>query len=307
LLNFSDAASNIGVGSTWGHDWGVLSGSDLMQNFWEFAYKPKAGQFVAVEHNMPYRYFRTLGAPDLVYRDFKASKQEYFPSLDLSICRDDENPQKGLYLSLKGHHNSASHNHLDVGNFVVFCDGLPIFVDAGVGTYTARTFNSERYTIWSMRSEYHNVPTINGIDQRPGRVYAAKNAQFDKETGKLTLDLTGAYHTDAAIESYIRSAHIENGRAIVCDELTSKIDGSVTFNLLCNCKPENIEKGSFTIHGKLVTFDEGLTLEIDEPDCTWPETKNVPASWDCEMLYRIRLSAPLKAGVKQIFTLEVCR
>ncbi len=307
LLNFSDARSNVGVGSTWGHDWGVLAGSDLMQNFWEFAYKPTSGQFADVEFNMPYRYIRMLGAPDLTYRDFKASTKDFFPSLDLSICRDSEDPQKGLYLSLKGHHNSASHNHLDVGNFVIFCDGLPIFIDAGVGTYTARTFNSERYTIWSMRSEYHNLPTINGIDQRPGRVYAAKNAQFDEDTGKLTLDLTDAYHADAAIESYIRSAVIDDGKAIVCDEITSKKDGEVTFNLLCNAEPQNIEKGSFTIHGKTVNFDERLTLTVDFPDCTWVETKTIPASWNCEKVCRIKLTAPLAAGAKQTYILEVCK
>ena len=104
-----------------------------------------------------------------------------------------------------------------------------------------------------MRSEYHNVPTINGIDQRPGRAYAAKDAQFDEESGKLTLDLTSAYHPDAAIESYIRSAVIEDGKAIVCDQLTSKKDGEVTFNLLCNTEPEIVGEGCFKIHGKLVT------------------------------------------------------
>ena len=158
-----------------------------------------------------------------------------------------------------------------------------------------------------MRSEYHNLPTINGVDQRPGRGFAARGAQFDEETGKLTLDLAGAYPADAQISYYIRSAVIEDGKAVVFDELVSQKDGEVVFNLLCNTKPENVEKGSFTVHGKLVTFDESLTLDVDEPDCTWPETKNVPASWDCKMLYRIRLSAPLKAGEKKAFTLAVHR
>jgi len=307
FLNFSDAASKIGVSSAWGYDWGKLAGSSLMQGFWEFAFSAR-GKMPALEHSFPYRAFRTLGAEEIPQGDdFKPSKKDYFPSLDLSICRDSEEPQNGLYLSLKGHHNSASHNHLDVGNFVIFCDGDPIFIDAGVGTYTARTFNQERYTIWSMRSEYHNVPTINGIDQRPGRVYAAKDAQFDESTGKLTLDLTDAYHTDAAIESYIRSAVIESGKAIVCDELTSKKDGSVTFNLLCNAEPQNIEKGSFTIHSKTVNYDPSLTLEVDSPDCSWVEAQRIPGSWNCDKLYRIRLTAPLEAGKKQSFTLEVCR
>jgi len=305
LLNFSDAASNLSVGNTWGHDWGKLSGSDLMQNFWEFAYKPDSNHFATVERNMPYRYFRAMGAPEFKYRDFKASLKDFFPSLDLSMQRESEDTQKGLYLSLKGHHNAASHNHLDVGNFVVFCDGMPIFIDAGVGTYSARTFNNERYTIWSMRSEYHNVPTINGIDQKPGRAFAAKNAVYDEQSGRLTLDLTSAYPENAAIDKFTRSAVIEGGKAIVTDALISKKDGEVTFNLLCNCYPENIEKGSFTIHGKKVEFDESLALEIDEPDCTWVETKTIPASWDCEKLYRVKLTAPLAAGNERIFTLKI--
>ena len=156
-----------------------------------------------------------------------------------------------------------------------------------------------------MRSEYHNLPTINGIDQRPGRGYAAKDAQFDESTGKLTLDLTSAYHADAAIESYIRSAVIENGKAIVCDELTSKKDGSVTFNLLCNAEPEIVGEGCFKIHGKLVNYDPSLTLEIDSPDCTWVEAQKIPGSWNCEKLYRIKLTATLEAGKKYEFILKV--
>ncbi|MBQ8409266.1 MAG: heparinase II/III family protein [Clostridia bacterium] len=307
FLNFSDAASKLGVGTAWGHDWGKLSGSTLMQEFWETFYTGR-GKPAGAEHSFPYRSFRAMGAEDLPERsNFKASLKDYFPSLDLSICRDEEDCSKGLYLSLKGHHNSASHNHLDVGNFVIFCDGNPIFIDAGVGTYTARTFNSERYTIWSMRSEYHNVPTINGIDQRPGRVYAAKDAQFDEGTGKLTLDLTNAYHADAGIASYVRSAVIEDGKAVVCDALTSKKDGSVTFNLLCNTEPEIVGEGCFKIHSKLVNYDPSLTLEVDSPDCTWVEAQKIPGSWNCDKLYRIKLTATLKAGQKQTYKLEVCR
>ena len=246
-----------------------------------------------------------MGAPEFKYREFKASLKDFFPSLDLSMQRESEDTQKGLYLSLKGHHNAASHNHLDVGNFVVFCDGMPIFIDAGVGTYTARTFNNERYSIWSMRSEYHNVPTINGTDQRAGRRFESKNAIYDDVSGKLTLDLTAAYPDNAEIDRFTRSAVIEGGKAIITDTLISKKDGEVTFNLLCNAEPENIEKGSFTIHGKKVEFDKRLSFETDSPDCTWVETQNIPASWNCEKIYRIRLTAPLGAGVESTFDLKI--
>ena len=303
-LNFSDAKSKMELTQRWGHDWGVLSGSCLMQSFWEYACD-RRNEMPPIDHHMPYRFFRTLGAPEIKRGDFKAAKKAFFPSLDLSVCRESEDAQSGLYLSLKGYHNAASHNHLDVGNFVVFCDGMPIFIDAGVGTYTARTFNGDRYKIWSMRSEYHNLPTLNGVDQTAGRRYASKNAVYDGESGKLTLDLTNAYPDSADISSYLRSAVIEDGMAVITDAITSKKDGEVIFNLLCNVEPRSIEKGSFTIHGKRVTFDERLSLEVDSPDCTWPETKIIPEGWDCEKLYRIRLKGKLLAGEEYTARLEI--
>lgn len=309
FLNFSDGQSKLGVENSWGHDWGILSDSDLMQKFWEYAYTSR-GKLPRTElnmYNMPYRYFRMLGAPELPYRDFKAPKVDYLPSLDLSICRDEEEYDKGLYLSLKGGHNDASHNHLDIGNFVIFCDGVPIFIDAGVGTYTARTFNQDRYTIWSMRSEYHNIPTINGIDQSPGRHFAAENAQFDENSGKLSLDLTNAYPKSAKLEAYTRSAVIEDGKAIVCDTITSAENGEISFNLLCNCEPKLVGSGCFTVHGKRVEYDASLKMSIDCPDTSLVETQILPARWDCEKIYRIRLHATLDAYKKYTFKLVVNR
>jgi hypothetical protein len=311
FLNFADAAARIPVNYTWGHDWGELTGSRLMQNFWDYAYSG-SDKTALIEPDMPYCGMRCLGSPTPVYRDFCADRNAFFPGLGISVCRDEEDTRKGLYLSLKGGHNSESHNHLDVGNFVVFCDGQPIFIDAGVGSYTARTFGGDRYTIWSMQSGYHNLPTINGVEQKPGIEYQARCAEYDEASGRLTLDLQAAYPAEAGIERYLRSAWIEQGsseahRAVVQDELIPAVDGEVVFNLLCNAQPILGEAGKLTIHGRTVCYDPTLALSVDIPDCTWPETASIPASWSSERLYRIRLTAPLKAGEKQVFRIEVVR
>lgn len=305
-LNFSDAASKLVLTQRWGYDWGKLSGSTLMQNFWEYACESRE-ELPPIDRQMPYRYFRTLGAPDLEHRDFKASTKDFFQSLDLSIQRDSDNPEQGLYLSLKGYHNAASHNHLDVGNFVIFCDGKPIFIDAGVGTYTARTFNSERYTIWSMRSEYHNIPTVNGVDQQPGKRFAAKNAVYDENSGSFSLELAGAYPEKAQVESFIRKASLEGSVAKVEDEILSSIDGEVVFNLMTVAKPEKVAEGRFEVNGAKIAYEPSLDMSVEEVDCSWPETRVIPEKWDTDTIYRIRLRGTLEAGKKQKFTLEVTK
>ncbi len=306
FLNFSDASSKLGTPAKWGHDWGVLSGSELMQSFWAYTCT-ETGKLPAVDTSLPYRYFRMLGAAPLVKRDFKASPAEYFPSLHLSVCRNEGDCESGLYLSLKGGHNSASHNHLDVGNFVIFCDGEPIFIDAGVGKYTAKTFSGLRYTIWSMCSQYHNVPTINGVDQLPGRQFEARDPVFDPDSGRLTLNLTHAYPAEAALSSFIRSGVIEDGRAEIVDEIVSERDGEITFNLLCGCEPVPVGDGIMTVRGKTVLYDPSLTVSVDSPDCSEPETEGIPRAWNTDRMYRIRMTAPLKANETHRFTLAVCR
>jgi hypothetical protein len=306
FLNYSDAHPSVSVDFPWGYDWGKMCESDLMMNFWEFKNEisERLGKIKFSSYSC-WRYYRDLCAPDLDRRDFKAALKSYFPSLHLAISRESEVPEEGLYLSLKGGNNMLSHNHIDTGDFTVFCDGKPIFIDAGVGTYTRRTFDKDRYTIWSMNGEYHNIPTINGVPQVQGRVYASKDAVYNEATGGLDIDLTGAYHGDAQIEEYRREAVIEGGKAIIKDTITSKIDGEVIFNLLTIAEPRLLGKGKMEVCGRLVDFDESLEFSFDSPDCTWEETAVLPSQWGIEKFYRIRLKSALKAGEKHTYKLVV--
>ena len=108
-----------------------------------------------------------------------------------------------LFVAMKGGNNGESHNHNDVGSFVVYADGEPLFIDPGVGEYTAKTFSDDRYDIWTMQSQYHNLPQINGIDQKDGKQHAAK--VISHNDGRLTLDIAGAYPEEAAVKSWKRT------------------------------------------------------------------------------------------------------
>jgi hypothetical protein len=84
------------------------------------------------------------------------------------VARDKEGSTDGLFVAAKGGHNDESHNHNDIGNYVIYYNGQPVLIDVGRGTYTRKTFSSRRYDIWYNCSDYHNVPTINGVTQPAG-------------------------------------------------------------------------------------------------------------------------------------------
>ena len=108
-----------------------------------------------------------------------------------------------LYVAMKGGNNGESHNHNDVGSFIIYANNEPLFIDPAVGEYTAKTFSKDRYEIWTMQSGYHNLPQINGIDQKDGKQYAAKVVSHKE--GQLCLDIAGAYPEEAAVKSWKRT------------------------------------------------------------------------------------------------------
>src|SRR5690606_39665769 len=57
------------------------------------------------------------------------------------------------FFAAKGGYNNESHNHNDIGSFILYKEGKPLFIDAGVGTYTKKTFSNERYDIWTMQRD----------------------------------------------------------------------------------------------------------------------------------------------------------
>jgi hypothetical protein len=128
----------------------------------------------------------------------------------------------GLYLAAHGGHNAESHNHNDVGDFIVYADGKPMIVDAGRGNYTARTFSSKRYELWFTQSNYHNLPVINGFGQKEGRDFEAKNVscQISAKESVLKMDLADAYPKEAAIKKWQRSISLqkEKEKIILSDD-----------------------------------------------------------------------------------------
>ncbi|GAA3085029.1 hypothetical protein JOF29_002989 [Kribbella aluminosa] len=143
--------------------------------------------------------------------DFPYPAQAWMPDTEVLVAREHPGSATGLFLAAKAGHNAENHNHNDVGNWIVAHDGVPVIIDVGVGNYTARTFSDERYDIWTMRSSYHNLPTVDGVEQAHGAAHRAAQvvATVDRAGAELRLDLGPAYPSAAGVRSWSRSVRLQ--------------------------------------------------------------------------------------------------
>lgn len=295
-MNFADSPSKVNINPVMMYLWGKRCNSEMMITYGQNRLDGELYDTVAqngINMNLvyiPYRAFKFLCIPRLEKTDFIAPKKFYLDGIKIAATREYKDTSKGLYVAFKGGTNNEGHNHNDLGTTIVFADGNPIFLDAGSGTYTRRTFNEERYTIWSMLSDYHNCATINGVTQKQGTEYVTCDEFYDEQSGKLTMSLVNAYPEEAGIEEYYKSAVLENSTVIIEDKIKLKSPGKIKFSLICDCEPENVTDSSLTIHGRKVCYDETLEFKVEALDKTWPETANIPSHWDVETLYRITLT-----------------
>ncbi|MEZ4864438.1 MAG: heparinase II/III family protein [Caldilineaceae bacterium] len=141
----------------------------------------------------------------------------WLPEIEVMVAREREGSTDGLFVAAKGGHNAESHNHNDIGNFVIYTDGKPVLVDAGVETYTAKTFSDRRYEIWTMQSAYHSLlPTVDGVQQSPGADYKATAVHYtaDAASAAFTLDIATAYPPAAHMDRWQRTVTLQRGRSV---------------------------------------------------------------------------------------------
>lgn len=194
-------------------------------------------------------------------------KSAWLPDLQVLSARTQAGTAEGLFLGAKGGTNGESHNHNDVGNFIIYSNGEPAIIDLGVGTYTRETFSKDRYKIFTMQSAWHNLPLINGVMQKEGGRFKASNVHFseDKTGTHLSMDIAGAYPAGAAVRSWVRSLDFRNGKQIVLQEKYALEKYSEPFRLSLITALTGVE-----VKGGLITLSDaqhhGLVIRYDPRD-----------------------------------------
>jgi hypothetical protein len=214
-VNFADANARIQIYGDLVYRYGRAVNDRRMQQLGAAAARKAAFKVDTLGRTLPELFnmaeLRNAPAGEPLLRD------AWLPGLQFAAARQTEGSNEGLYFAALGGHNAESHNHNDVGNFIVYYNGQPFLIDAGVGVYTAQTFSSRRYEIWTMQSGYHNLPTVNGVQQGAGRNFAAHNAKFQTsdDAAEFTVDIARAYPPEAKLTSWNRSVRLDRrARAI---------------------------------------------------------------------------------------------
>ena len=219
-------------------------------------------------------------------------RDAWLPGIGVMAARLREGSVEGLYLAAEAGNNGKSHNHNDVGNFIVYSNGAPAIIDVGVETYTAKTFSSKRYEIWTMQSAYHNCPTIDGVMQAPGRQFGASDVNYrqDDHGAELRMDIAGAYPKSAKIESWKRLIRLDRSRnqVEVTDEYSlNETPKEITLTLMTPCRVDR-QPGTLRLENRArVAHDPALSASVEEVKLDDPHLRAV---WG-ERIYRILLHA----------------
>ncbi len=225
------------------------------------------------------------------------AKDVWYSDVQLMASRSDN----GLFIASHAGNNGESHNHNDVGDFMVYADGNPVIIDVGSGTYTARTFSKDRYKLWFNTSPYHNLPTINKEEQGAGLQFSATDVSYtkNKNSSQLSMNISKAYPEAAGISSWVRLVTQDKAKGII--EVNDKYEMSKnltnliqTFMTVCNT--------DITTPGKIIFFmPDQSKVYLDYNPALWnidkermelstPEDQGLKHSWDGRDIWRILLT-----------------
>lgn len=304
FVNFADADPTLRPDGLMLYRFGQAIEDKMMNEFGKWAYQTfpnhKTDGFMRMRR---VENLLTIKQIDDTPHAYQPVRDAWFEDIEVLTARSDN----GLFLATHGGHNAESHNHNDVGDFIIYLHGQPMIVDAGRGNYTARTFSSQRYELWFTRSDHHNLPIANGVVQENGRRYEATGVECtvnDKEA-TLGMDIAKAYPPEAGIESWRRTVSLNRKKGQV--ELADQYELSTTPRdlqqvFMTVCETDASQPGKILLKGDqntrlILHYDaKDWSVSTERPSTEGMEYESFKTKWDGKPVTRIILT---RDGTKQ--------
>ena len=166
--------------------------------------------------------------------------------------------------------NGVSHNHNDVGSFLLVDGDREGPMDLGSGLYTRQYFSPERYgdAILCCGSQGHSLPIVGGAHQQAGAEFRATGVRLERAPGDAEIvfsgDIAGAYGLPA-LRSLRRTFRIRPAEGALRVEdafdheggLPPSVERFIGFE-----KPEIEGPGRARFGAFAVRFDPALAAEV---------------------------------------------
>ena len=314
FVNFGDADAKTSSYPLDIYLYGKAINDPVMQKFGAFLAKKSGWGQQPFGGNPDGQMHRLMMREELLNADASEALVDHFwlPDTELAGARDARNSYHGFYFAAKGGFNAEGHNHNDAGSFVLYYDGQPVLIDVGRETYTAKTFSSERYDIWTMQSQYHNLPRINGIDQAFGKTYKANHTTFSNSNRQavFSTDISDAYPQEAKVDSWKRKYVLKRNRSFeITDEyrLLEVKEAPTSLNFMTCGKVNVVRPGIIKLENKKATLYLHYNQSRLEPDLAFiPVTDAKLKQYWPDGLTRIILSIK-KTKLNERVTIKITR
>ena len=305
FVNFADSSPKVYPAPSILFQYGKCIGDENMKGFAAFMAKQNQSFCKGVNG-----YFATALDELFMYSEIQQETpyeplicDYWFKDTQICIARDRAGTTEGFFFAAKGGHNQESHNHNDVGSCILYYDNNPILIDAGVGTYTRQTFGPQRYKIWTMRSDYHNLPTINGIEQKNGKEYASRKQSYTMTSNKVSymIDISDAYPKEAFVKNWIRTYNLIRGKKFIIEDEWNLLQNSGTtcLNLLTCCSTEMDENMNLYLvdNGRIFQIEYSKSLFSIAIEHISLNDSKLKISWNNDTLTRIKFI--MKSRIKK--------
>jgi len=232
---------------------------------------------------------------------FHENQGIWLPNVQLMTAR----LANGIFVASHGGNNGESHNHNDVGDFIVYVNNDPVIIDVGSGTYTSKTFSADRYKLWFNSSAYHNLPTINGQQQTDGSGYAATKVFYQKtnEGISFSMNIDKAFSAGAGLAIWKRTIGAAGETVTIADSFRAKAYVSVTQSFMTVCSVDITHAGKIifmTAHGNKLELEYGKEWDVSKEiiPLTTEEDQGLKQTWYDQPITRIllKLQSPVVKG-----------
>ena len=229
--------------------------------------------------------------PDILVQPSFVPEEEYiYPDLQNAFVHGST-----WYFAAKGGDNDEGHNHNDVGSFLAYDGNRVVLADPGCGVYTAKTFSGARYEIWHNRSEWHNLPIVNGVLQKNGPSF--RTDAFALTNGTVSVSFAKAYPQEAELQKLERTISQKGDTLTLSDEFTFTQERNTVTECFITPLPVEIENGRAILDGcYIITADQNAQITADAVD--FEGDSNLRNNWQTDHMNRVKFTFTVSKQAK---------